>query len=417
MLEPKPVGSVARPKPLKILSKDNLFRAWGMSRDSTPRAGSAGIDNESAKQFASNLDANLDEMRKRLLSGTYGFSRLRPVFIRKPNSDKERVICIPTVRDRIVQRTIVQYLTSSKKLPIYHPSSFGFIKGQGTRKAIEKAVELRSLYEWCVKADIESFFDQVPRTFLKERVSAILQNHSLVPLICDAISCEIKGTPDIQARAAAQGIRGGLGVRQGMPLSPMLANLILSKFDRAVGANQIPMIRYADDMLLFFGTKEEAKRGQRLVEQLLASVGLKLSQAKTTVHGPCENVAFLGLEIAFLEKLDKYVARVSRAQIRKIRDRLEDEYSYSPKRKSSSTLNETIISLSRSIAAYLGVYRNAHDYPLLLAELEGSMKLILSNLYSDIFGVDVFERLDEPARRFLGIDMPSMPAPSNDLEW
>jgi hypothetical protein len=45
------------------------------------------------------------------------------------------------------------------------------------------------------------------------------------------------------------------------------------------------------------------------------------------------------------------------------------------------------------------------------------MKLILSNLYSDIFGVDVFEKLDEPARRFLGIDTPSMPAPSNDLEW
>jgi RNA-directed DNA polymerase len=417
MFEPKPVGSVVRPKPLKILSKDNLFRAWDTSRDSTPRAGSPGVDNESAKQFASNLDANLEEIRKRLLAGTYGFSRLRPVFIQKPNSDKERVICIPTVRDRIVQRTIVHYLASSKKLPIYNSSSFGFIKGQGTTKALDKAVELRSLYEWCVRADIESFFDQVPRTFLRERVSAALQNHSLVPLICDAISCEIKGTSDIQSRAAAQGIRGGLGVRQGMPLSPMLANLVLSKFDRAVGANQIPMIRYADDMLLFFGTKEEAKRGQKLVEQLLASVGLKLSQAKTTTHGPGENVVFLGLEIAFLEKLDKYVARVSRVQMRKIRDRLEEEYSYSSRRKSSSTLNETIVSLSRSVAAYLGVYRSAHNYPLLLAELEGSMKLILSNLYSDIFGVDVFEGLDEPGRRFLGIDMPSMPAPSSDLEW
>src|SRR5947199_9511926 len=108
-------------------------------------------------------------------------SRLRPVFIRKLNSDKERVICIPTVRDRVVQRAIVHYLDSSKRLPIYNPSSFGFIKGQGTKKAIDKAVELRSLYEWCVKADVESFFDRVPRPFLKERISAVLQNHSLVP--------------------------------------------------------------------------------------------------------------------------------------------------------------------------------------------------------------------------------------------
>jgi hypothetical protein len=130
-----------------------------------------------------------------------------------------------------------------------------------------------------------------------------------------------------------------------------------------------------------------------------------------------ENVAFLGLEIAFLEKLGKYVARVSRPQIRKIRDRLEDEYSYATVSKSSTTLNETIVCLSRSIAAYLGVYRNAYDYPVLCAELEGSMKLILSNLYSDIFGLDIFDKLDEPKRRFLGIDMLAMPAPSNDLEW
>jgi RNA-directed DNA polymerase len=417
MFEPKPVGSVRPPLPLKILSKSNLFHAWNTSRDATTRAGGAGIDNESAKQFASNLDANLDEIKKRLHDGTYGFSRLRPVFVQKPGSSKERVISIPTVRDRIVQRAIVHYLASSKKLPIYNSSSFGFLKGLGTAKAIDKAVELRSLYEWCVKADIESFFDQVPRAFLKERVAAALQNHSLVPLICDAINSEIRGPTDVQARAALQGIRGGSGIRQGMPLSPMLANLVLSKFDRSVEANKIPMIRYADDLLLFFGTEEEAKRGKNFVEENLARVSLKLSQAKTSIHGPKHNVSFLGLEIAFLEKLGKYVARVSRPQIRKIRDRLETEYSYATMAKSSITLNEAIVRLSRSIAAYLGVYRNAHDYPLLLSELEGSMKLILSNFYVDIFGVDVFENLDDPARRFLGIDAPAAPVPSYDLEW
>lgn len=417
MIEPKPVGSIVRPKPIKILSKDNLRAAWDLSRDSTAHAGSAGIDNQSAKQFASNLDENLEKIRKRLQAGTYTFSRLRPVFIQKANSTKERVICIPTVGDRIVQRAIVRYLERSRKLPIYNSSSFGFIKGLGTKNAIDKAVELRSLYEWSVKADIDSFFDQVPRSFVRERISAVLQNHSLVPLICDAITCEIRGRADVQARAASQGIRGGLGIRQGMPLSPILANLILSKFDRAMEANQIPMVRYADDLLLFFGTKEEAKQGQKFVERHLAQVGLNLAQAKTSVQGPNENISFLGLEIAFLEKLDKYVARVSRLQMRKIRDRLEADYSYANKFKARITLNETIIGLSKSVAAYLGVYRNAHNYPVLLRELEECMKLILANLYSDIFGVNVLEKLDEDAQRFLGIDLVSTPIPSNDLEW
>jgi RNA-directed DNA polymerase len=215
MFEPKPVGSAPRPKPRKILSKENLVEAWNSSRDSTTKPGAAGIDNETAKRFASNADANIDKIKKRLHDGTFGFSPLRPFFALKHGSN-ERVICIPTVRDRIVQRAIVNYFAVSKNLPVYNDSSFGFIKGQGTKKAIERAVELRSVFEWCVKADIESFFDQIPRPFLKERVAAVLQNHSLVPLICSAIDCEIKGTPAELKRAAAQGIKAGLGIRQGM---------------------------------------------------------------------------------------------------------------------------------------------------------------------------------------------------------
>jgi hypothetical protein len=338
------------------------------------------------------------------------------VFIQKAGSNKERVVCIPTVRDRLVQRAIVQYLASSRKLPIYNSSSFGFIKGTGSVDAIDRAVELRSVFEWVVKADIEAFFDQVPRTFLKERVWAALPNHSLAPLICDAISCEIRGSPDIQARAAAQGIRGGLGIRQGMPLSPILANLVLWKFDRFVERNKIPMVRYADDLLLFFGSKEEAKAGQRLVEEQLARAGLKLSQTKTSLHGPRDNIRFLGFEIAFLEGLGKYVPRVSRLLIRKIRDRLESEYSYSSITKSTNTLGEVIVRLSRSVAAYLGAYHRAHDRPLLISELESSMNLIQLNLYSDIFGADAIEQLDESARRFLGISELRSPTPLYDLD-
>lgn len=416
MLDPKPVGSAAYPKPVRIFSKAKLREAWASSRDSTTRAGSAGIDNETAKQFASNLDSNLSEIRKRLLEGTYGFSRLRPVFIRKPNSTKDRVICIPTVRDRIVQRTIVRYLSSTKRLPIYNSSSYGFIEGRSTADAVNKVVELRSLYEWCVKADIESFFDQIPRGFLKERVSASLNNHSLVPLIHNAIDCEVRTTKEIQERLQKQGIRTGVGVRQGMPLSPTLANLVLSKFDRSVQASKIPMVRYADDLLLFFGSREEAKHGQKIVEQLLASIHLKLAHTKTFLYGPHDPVDFLGRQIVLLESLGKYVARVSRLQIRSIKDRLEDDHSYSKRTKSAGTINDSIVELSRSVAAYLGAYRDAHNYAVLIQELEASMRLILSNFYAEIFGDAALEKLDGTARRFLGVDAILLPTASYDFE-
>jgi RNA-directed DNA polymerase len=417
MFDPRPAESASVPKPRRILSKKKLLQAWNLSRDSSSRAASAGIDNETAKHFASNLDANLNEIRKRLLAGTYGFSRLRAVFILKPNSNKDRVICVPTVRDRIVQRAAIQYLTASRKLPIYNSCSFGFIQGRGTKEAVEEAVELRSIYEWCVKADIESFFDRIPRRYLKERVSAALGNHSLVPLIRDAIDCEIRTGPENQERLLRQGIKQGVGIRQGMPLSPILANLVLSKFDRSIQACRIPMIRYADDLLLFFGTKQEAKLGSQLVERHLGEIGLKLAEAKTSIYGPDDPVVFLGREIVFLETLNKYVARISRMQIRKIRDRLEGEHSYSNRLKAGSTLPASIVEISNSIAAYLGVYRDVHNYAVLKAELEGAMGLILSDFYRDIFGEDAFGNLDDAGRNFLGIGNLEMPTPSSDLDW
>ncbi len=417
VLDPRPAGIEAFPRPSKILSKNNLLKAWGQSRDSTRHPAAAGIDAETAAHFAANLDFNLTEIGKRLRSGTYGFSRLRAVFIPKPNSTKDRVICVPTVRDRIVQRAIIQYLVASKKLPIYNSSSFGFTKGRGTKEAVKKAVELRSLYEWCVKTDIEAFFDRIPRPYLKARIATALRNHSIVPLICNAIDCEIKQSAETQAKVSKQGIRNGVGIRQGMPLSPILSNLALSKFDRSMELRRIPMIRYADDLLLFFDTKDEAKRGAHLVERLLARSELCLAESKTRISGPDDPLDFLGREIVFLQRENQYVSRVSRFQIRKIRDRLEGEYSYSNRLKLRSTLHATSVDLSRSISAYLGIYHDVYNYIVLDAELRGAMRDILSDLYGDVFGKEALEGLDDAGRDFLGIGQLEMPAPSHDFDW
>jgi len=51
------------------------------------------------------------------------------------------------------------------------------------------------------------------------------------------------------------------GVRQGMPLSPILANLVLAEFDREVERAAIEMVRYVDDFLIFFASKAAANAG------------------------------------------------------------------------------------------------------------------------------------------------------------
>ena len=81
------------------------------------------------------------------------------------------------------------------------------------------------------------------------------------------------------------------------------------------------------------------------------------------------------------------------------------------------TLSDAVLALSRSVAAYLGAYRQADNYVRLLSDLERTMKSVQLNLYTDIFGTDVIENLDDAKRRLLSIESVSAPEPLHDLGW
>jgi RNA-directed DNA polymerase len=188
------------------------------------------------------------------------------------------MICIPTVADRVVQRAIVAYLAKSEKLPIYNSSSFGFLRDRGTRAAINAAMTHRRFYDWCLKTDIESFFDRIPRPYLKSCVARALGDHSLVPIIKRVIDCEIKVTRWNRLSIEKDKVEMGVGVRQGMPLSPILANLALSDFDSKIERQGLKMVRYADDIAVFFESKQKAKDGHKQIKDALASIELTIPE-------------------------------------------------------------------------------------------------------------------------------------------
>jgi group II intron reverse transcriptase/maturase len=420
MLAPQPGQTVKFPKPIKIISKGALAREWKNSRDATKSAGRKGVDNVTASQFAANLDHNLDVIARCLKQGKFGFSKLRAVFIPKPNSEKERMICIPTVRDRLVQRVISQYIASRKLFPIYNSSSFGFIKGIGTRDAINAVVRLRGAYDWCLKTDVEAFFDRIPRPYLKERVRKYLGVHSLTPLICNAIDGEAKITNENKSKMLKQGVKLGLGVRQGMPLSPLLANLALAEFDRKIANNKIEMVRYADDLVLFFHTKSDAHSGQALVTELLNELQLTIPKiaenSKTSVVSTSEPLTFLGREIVYLDSARSFVARVSNKQIAKIKARLSNDFSFKERSEKGRTFQETIVDLSKSISAYLGIYKDAYNYKQFEDELRGQSRSVIVRLFEELFGQQALGSLSPAGRKFLGIEILDTVEPNPELD-
>jgi hypothetical protein len=51
--------------------------------------------------------------------------------------------------------------------------------------------------------------------------------------------------------------RAIIGLRQGMPVSPMLSNLLLKRFDEGLDKQGIVAVRYADDIAVFARSREE----------------------------------------------------------------------------------------------------------------------------------------------------------------
>jgi RNA-directed DNA polymerase len=403
-----PKESDRYPRPSQILSRENLLATWKYSRDSSSQAGARGSDGVTAHRFAANLDENLRRIAGEIRLGQYYFSRLRPLPVIKPGSAKKRIVCIPTIRDRLVQRRIAFYLDNKKLLPIYNPISFGFVPDQGVKKAISKTIEYREVYDYVFETDIVGFFDNIPRAKLLENIKFALGRHSLVPLISQVIGAEVSSTKDCSEKDLAElGIRKGVGIRQGMPLSPILSNLALSEFDLTMRRHGIPMVRYADDIVTFGRSKEEANEYYVIVRDELARHGFSIPDlgrgSKSKIAGKFEPITFLGREIAFSDREGRFIQRVSNSKIESIVESMRTGLSLHYLLKADVNFLDASKKLSQTVASYVSSYSDAHNAVHVENELRAAAKKIIKSIYTEIFGSDRVGASGKYAR-FLGFD-------------
>jgi hypothetical protein len=242
-----------------------------------------------------------------------------------------------------------------------------------------------------------------------------MRGHSLTSILCKVVDCEIKEQSHQRDKIARQSIKRGCGLRQGMPLSPILSNLALSKFDAAVRKQKLIMVRYADDLIFFFKTEDEMLAGEQFIRSELAKYELSIPiNGKTQRIKPRASVEFLGREI-FHSEIDGYHARVSDKQIKKIVEHLHQEYSLRKRIIEKSNFQETVVQLARSVSSYLGIYRDAHNFKHFENQLRAEFRKILSQFFMDILGRDALTKLTNENRNFLGIGHLDIPSAVNDL--
>lgn len=84
------------------------------------------------------------------------------------------------------------------------------------------------------------------------------------------------------------------GALQGGALSPLLANIYLDYFDRAMTRRGYTVVRYVDDFLILCGSRAEAEDALRDARSQLGRLRLGLNESKTILYPPQSSVFFLG---------------------------------------------------------------------------------------------------------------------------
>ncbi len=268
------------------LELDNLRRAWEAIEDNQ---GIPGLDKVSIRRWRRNWEERLANLADAVRCNTYQPKKLHKQRIPKRDRREFRVLRIPTVTDRVLQRAVLQVLHpvfegGRQNRPVFLDCSYGYRPGRGLREAVQRIIVLRENgYRWLLDADIDEFFDSVDHTLLLEFLRHDLPDASLLPLIERWLDL---GRADP---------RRAVGISLGSPISPLWANIFLHRLDVSIQRSGWPLVRYADDFIVFAESQTQAAHIHEEVGKVLASLHLQYEPHKTRLCCFDEGFDFIGV--------------------------------------------------------------------------------------------------------------------------
>ena len=294
-----------------ILRKDNLNKAYKQVKRNK---GKGGIDGMQVDELLPFLRENQRTLIRKIREGKYKPNPVRRVEIPKEIKGEYRQLGIPTAVDRVIQQAIAQELS-----PIYEEqfseNSFGFRPGRGAHDALRQCQKnVDEGYVYVIDMDLEKFFDTVSQSKLIEVLSRTIKDGRVISLIHKYLN----------AGVIANGIfeRTEVGMPQGVPLSPLLSNVMLNELDKELEHRGHRFVRYADDCMIFCKSRKSAERTlENIIPFIEEKLFLKVNRKKTEV-AHISKVKYLGY--TFYRYKGKCRFRVHAKSVAKMKNKIRE---------------------------------------------------------------------------------------------
>lgn len=308
----KRIYQAARRGNVKLLRKLQklLMKSWAakclavrrITQDNTGKK-TAGVDG--IKSLTPEQRLNLV---KKLKLGTKA-SPTRRVWIKKPGSEEQRPLGIPTMFDRSLQ-ALIKLVLEPEWEAYFEESSYGFRPGRSCHDAIGaifNAIRLKP--KFVLDADISKCFDKINHATLLKKLNTF-------PTIRRQVRAWLKaGVIDKKQMFATLE-----GTPQGGTISPLLANIALHGMSKRikeefpkrktkikgkqVSYNAAHLIRYADDFVIIHEDITVVQKCREIISEWLKDMGLELKPSKTKLvhtlnshNGEPPGFDFLGFNI------------------------------------------------------------------------------------------------------------------------
>ena len=273
----------------KLFSKHHLIEHYYEKVKVKP---SIGMDKVTPKKFEDNLEENIEVIVRKVNNGTYHFTRYKQLLFTKGPSKAPRVVCVPTLRDKLTTSILNELLCG-----VYGNAC----RTQMPQILINEIIKNVDRYECFIKLDVKAFYASICQNKLLSILKRKIRKTEIIALIQNAITTDAIAYPVKEKKPICLREKG---VPEGLPISNALANIYMTDIDsKYMCREDIAYYRYVDDILIlvdemdFSEVKQDIeqdiknlclefndKKDEGLVEQGFEYLGYKITDKQITVR-------------------------------------------------------------------------------------------------------------------------------------